>query len=108
MTGQYFRLLEKGMISVEDEEPELGGLSFYLECFRELSSCRTSGMGIAPIPFTAIAQYFNIYELEEFEEFLYIIRKMDNAFMESEEIRMKAKENKNASSNTGKRHKNKS
>lgn len=39
-------------------------------------------MGIGPIPFTAIAEYFRIYELDDFDEFAYIIRRMDSVFLE--------------------------
>jgi len=48
----------------------------------ELSTARQSGMGIGPIPFTAIVEYFKIYELEDFDEFAYIIRRLDNVFMD--------------------------
>lgn len=40
------------------------------------------GMGIGPIPFTAIAEYSRIYELSDFDEFAYIIRRMDIVFLE--------------------------
>lgn len=54
---------------------------YYLDAFSELSSCRNSGMGIGPIPFTAILEYFKLFGVEDFEEFLYYIRKMDNAYV---------------------------
>ena len=41
-------------------------------------------MGIGPIPFTAIAEYARIYEVEDFDEFLYIMRVMDNQFIKSQ------------------------
>jgi len=58
-------------------------------------------MGIGPIPFTAIAEYAKIYEVEDFEEFLYLIRVMDNQFIKSQNDR-KSKADK-ASSKTGRR-----
>ncbi len=39
-------------------------------------------MGIGPIPFTAIVEYFTIYDLEDFEEFSYVIRHMDNIYLQ--------------------------
>lgn len=46
-------------------------------------------MGLAPIPFTAIVEYAKIYEVDDFEEFLYLIRVMDNTL-----INIKDKEKK--------------
>lgn len=42
-------------------------------------------MGDGPIPFTSIVEYFKIYEdeLEDFDEFLYLIRLMDKKLLES-------------------------
>lgn len=37
-----------------------------------------------PIPFTAIVEYSRIYEVGDFDEFLYIIRLLDNTYMELE------------------------
>lgn len=39
-------------------------------------------MGVGPIPFTAIADYFRMYELEDFDEFAYVIRRMDCVYLE--------------------------
>lgn len=38
-------------------------------------------MSIGPIPFTAIVEYCKIYEVQDVEEFIYIIRVMDNKFI---------------------------
>lgn len=54
---------------------------FYVEAFRELSTCRQSGFGSSPIPFTAIVEYSKIYEVDDFHEFLDIIRKMDAEYL---------------------------
>lgn len=64
--------------------PNVEPYYFYCETFIELSSCR-GGMGDGPIPFTSIVEYFKIYEdeLEDFDEFLYLIRLMDKKLLES-------------------------
>lgn len=80
--GFYFQLLERGFIKEEDQEPGIEGLEFYYDAFRELSTSRPVGMAAGPIPFTAIAEYFKIYELDDFEEFLYIIRQLDKVYLE--------------------------
>ncbi len=40
-------------------------------------------MAVGPIPFTAIIDYFNIYELSDFDDFSYVIRRMDKVYLES-------------------------
>jgi len=73
------------MIKPEDREPELGPFSIYVEAFHEVSSCRQIGFGLGPIPFTAIAEYFTIFPIgEDFEEFLYLMRRMDSALLQIE------------------------
>jgi len=82
-SGQYYDLLFRGFIKSEDTEPTVEGFEFYIEAFWELSSSRPVAMEIGPIPFTAIADYFKIYEIEQdFDEFSYIIRLMDSTFRE--------------------------
>jgi len=41
-------------------------------------------MDISPIPFTAIAEYVRIYDIDDFDEFLYIIRLVDNFVISKE------------------------
>ncbi len=77
----YQQLLPLGFIKPEDQEPNLDGLDFYVDAFRELSTCRPGGMGLLPIPFTAIVEYSRIYEIEDCDEFAYVIRAMDDTFM---------------------------
>jgi hypothetical protein len=74
--------LNRGFIKPEDIEPDIYGLEFYMDAFAELSTSRPSGLGVSPIPFTAIAEYFRIYELKDFDEFAAIIRRLDNVFLE--------------------------
>lgn len=96
-TGYYSRLLQKGFLKDEDLEPDIGPLSYYIECFSELSSCRVSGMALGPIPFTAVVEYARAFEVENFIEFHWIIRKMDNAM-----LALEAKKGKpNVSNNPG-------
>lgn len=81
-SGYYFRLLDKGLLGQDDLEPRIAGLEFYMEAFRELGSCRPMSMVSGPIPFTAIVEYFRLYGDGEFDDFLYVIRRMDVAFLE--------------------------
>ena len=61
-------------------EPEIGPFQFYIDAYRELATCKI-GMGDGPIPFTAIVEYSNIVEIEDFDEFLYIIRRLDSVIL---------------------------
>ncbi len=100
-SGIYIeRLLPGGFIKPGEEIPGIDGLDFYIDAFRELSSCRPGGMSLQAIPFTAIAEYSRIYELDDFEDFAYIIRRMDNAFMKLSEASTK-KVSDNAPSTAG-------
>lgn len=67
-----------------DPAPNVDHFQFYIEAFYELSSCRQIGMSFGPIPFTAIAEYAKMYEVSDFDEFLYIIRLLDNKYLEKE------------------------
>lgn len=81
-TGFYYEMLRKGLIREADYEPPLGPFEFYFDAFQDLSTCRSIGMGPGPIPFTAIVQYSTLYEIEDRDDFIYLIRIMDNAFLE--------------------------
>ena len=85
--------MEKGAKVVP--EPNVGHFSFYIDAFYELNSCRNYGMGLGPIPFTAIVEYARIFEVEDFDEFLYIIRVMDNQFIKSQNGRKQEDSNRN-------------
>lgn len=61
-------------------------------------------MALGPIPFTAIVQYSTLYSLEDFDEFRYVIRRMDDFFL-SEESK-KANKNTNGTNNSGPTNKN--
>lgn len=57
--------------------------TFYLRAFYDLSTCRDSGFGIGPIPWTAIVKYIEFYNLDPdlAEPFIDIIREMDVAYI---------------------------
>ena len=98
--------MERGFITEpEDIEPDIGPFEFYFDAFRELSSCRTSGMAVGPIPFTAIVAYSTLYSLEDFDEFRYVIRRMDDFFI-SEESKKAEKKETNGKNSTGSTNKN--
>lgn len=78
----YGQLLPRGFVKPENAEPNIEGLEFYLDAFREVSSCRPVGMALAPIPFTAIVEYSRLYEIDEPEEFAYLMRRMDNCLLD--------------------------
>jgi hypothetical protein len=52
-------------------------------------------MAPGPIPFLAIVQYARVFKIEEFEEFHYLIRRMDDAFL-SNALKKAQKEKPNA------------
>jgi hypothetical protein len=47
-------------------------------------------MALGPIPFTAIAEYSKLFDIEDFEEFHYLMRVMDNKFLEMETKKSKS------------------
>ena len=56
---------------------------FYLKAFWDLNTCRNVGMGIGPIPWTAIKQYSDSKQLDLENEdcFIYVMRQMDDAYV---------------------------
>lgn len=91
----YYDLLSRGKIKPEDLEPNIAGFEYYTEAFKELNSTRPIGMGVGPIPFTAILEYFKVYPCDDFEEFNYIIRSMDEAFLRHQSTKVKTEGKKN-------------
>ena len=81
-----------GKIKDVDLEPRIDGLEFYIVAYRELESCRNSGMDVGPIPFTAILRYWEKFPTEDFEEFLYLIRQMDDTYLKLESNKSKARD----------------
>ena len=67
------------------EAPELApGLEYYFNAYKRLSTCRQVGMGIGPIPWTAIHEYARMQELCQSDEqdLEYLVGRMDSAFLE--------------------------
>ena len=98
-----------GFIKEEDREPGIEGFDFYFEAFEELSTTRQIGMAVGPIPFTAIVDYFNIYQLSDFDEFSYVMRRMDKIYLEnnnSELSKGKGAPINNAATKSDKKNKN--
>lgn len=108
-SGFYHKLLADGKITKpEDIEPDnTEAYQFYIDAFTELSSCRSIGMALGPIPFTAIMEYSRIFEVEDAEEFLYFIRRMDNIYVihMSDESKSKSAQAGKKISNGGQRGK---
>lgn len=61
-------------------------------------------MSVGPIPFSAIREYATIYEVEDFHEFLWLIRKMDSAYL-SEDNKKNGQTNTRNSSPSGRKGK---
>jgi len=80
-SGFYDKLVAEGRISSQDLQPNIEPFIFYRDAFLELCTCKHSNE--APIPFTSIIEYFKIYgEEEDFDDFLYVIRVMDNSMLD--------------------------
>jgi hypothetical protein len=94
--------MSRGMLKSEDYEPELGPFVFYFDAFQELSSCRHSSFGPGPIPFTAIAEYSTLYDIEDRDEFHYLIRIMDNSFLKLENKKKQKRDSNSGPTNPGK------
>lgn len=84
--------------------PNVEQFEFYIEAFRELSTTRSSAFGIGPIPFTAIVEYAKIYEVDDFDDFMYFIRSMDSEYLRLENEEQTKQANKNGNSNSGKKN----
>jgi hypothetical protein len=71
---------------------------FYMKAFHDLSTCRSSGMSMGPIPWTAMVTYADRYRLDYdvAEAFVDIMRSMDAAYLvhHSEQQEKKAALNK--------------
>jgi hypothetical protein len=81
----YESLKARGVLKKDQTIPNVDAFALYTEAFVELNTCRPQGFGPAPIPFLAILEYAKLYEIEDTEEFIYIIRTMDNAYMSKQE-----------------------
>lgn len=64
--------------------PELlPGLELYMQAFHRLSTCRQVGMGLGPVPWTAVVQYGSMQELgqDQLEALHYHMARMDEAYL---------------------------
>lgn len=67
------------------EAPHLAfGLELYWDAFWDLSTCRATGFGVGPIPWSAMRDYAVTFELDEEqqEDLYYLVRVMDNTFLD--------------------------
>lgn len=70
-----------------DDEPLIDPVDiFYLKSFYDLSTCRSSGMSIGQIPWTAMITYATHYGLawDVTEAFIDIMREMDEAYIDDQ------------------------
>lgn len=89
-----------------DNRPSLSPfLASYYEAFWELSSCRSAGMGIGPIPWTAIDAFSKsrgINDQDELSVFMKLIRAMDGAYIAHvNETRQKEQERQTEAASKG-------
>lgn len=72
------------------EAPELPlGTELYLEAFWDLDSCRGVGLGLTAIPWSAVMDYAQAYELdaEQTEDLVYFVRVLDTAYLQHQRSR---------------------
>ena len=61
--------------------PDVEGVRFYLDCYSDLATCRSYGMGYGPIPWLAIKEYCTFYAIE-LSMLNLIVRGIDSIFLE--------------------------
>lgn len=71
-------------------------LEFFVNAFWELSTCRSSGMGLGPIPLTAIFEYGRFYDCSDdlMEDLKQHVQMLDGVYMKHEARKSKAKTSK--------------
>lgn len=79
--------MAEGRIPQQDD-PDVQVFEWYIDAYKELCTCKRDDA--SAIPFTSIVEYFKIYGEGDFDEFLYIMRRMDNTLIES--IKNKSKQ----------------
>lgn len=94
----YNKLIDMGRIKPEDQMPDIEPFYYYIESFFELHTCRNNE---GPIPFTAIHNFAKIYNEYDFDEFLYIIRLLDDVFLEQ---KLKKSKERSKDDNANKNH----
>ena len=60
------------------------GLQLYWTAFFDLTTCRSSGLTVAPIPWSVMKDYAiaKEFDADQTESLFYLIRAMDNAYMD--------------------------
>lgn len=103
----YDNLISKGIIKAEDQgEVSIARFEFYIDAFRELSTCRPSSQGLGPIPFTAIVEYARVFDVDDFEEFLYLVRLMDDVVLDNVNSKTNIEGNSNGTTTTDQKNHN--
>lgn len=59
-------------------------LKLYWDAFWDLTTCRSSGLSVAPIPWSAVRDYAETFEFddEQTSSLYFLVRAMDNAYMD--------------------------
>ncbi len=101
--SRFYDLLALGR--TDDREANVWAFHLYIDAFEELSSCRVNTLSLGPIPFTAIVEYSKIFDVGDFEEFLYLIRRMDHRYLilMAEKSKAKSKEKSTPTTKGGKK-----
>lgn len=74
------------------EAPELKiGLGLFYTAWRELSSCRVTGLGEGPIPWTAISEWCKANEIDGDlkSDVFYHVRGLDNEYLKWQQAKAK-------------------
>lgn len=74
----------KRVKALEDRPSVHPALEWVYDAFWHLSTCRSSGFGVGPIPWTAIDAYARRKRIEDFERFERLIDAMDSAYLEGQ------------------------
>lgn len=65
------------------DAPELRfDLILFWSAFWSLSTCRQVGMGVGPIMWTAIKEYAEYFQIDDLEEFYFLISQMDAVYLD--------------------------
>jgi hypothetical protein len=75
---------DSGMsVPILENIPDITGYEWVFEAFTDLTTCRSIGMGIGPIPWTAVQTYVETMGLCPYDAFFFhaMIKEMDNQFI---------------------------
>jgi hypothetical protein len=77
---------------LRDRPSLMPGLDIFYSAFMDLSTCRSVGMGVGPIPLTSIYAYIDFEDLSDdtADALLEHIRVMDTAFLRYHREKMEA------------------